>query len=316
MLKWLKPFAIVGLASTLCAANVPEPFVDIGVSIGAVKRDRVTILRKDPAKPPFMVVRGRFPGERPRVRVNSDLFAVSYLLKHIDDQRGRLLDEATQGRRAGFFGWATLWEMLADHDLAPTILKAWRLERETYRAIYVAARILNPVEQRREASQVTRRAYCAAEALPIRGLDTLPWWRDEVEKRRESLREDGWRLRTLRDGRLRTPLAHATFATNDASLTEEGRMELHGVAARLAANPEIAVVLEGHTDARDAYAPWKDNHDLGLARAKAAAAALEAAGVPAERIQVVSKAESEPPDDGGSPRRVEAIVKVCQPNGR
>jgi chemotaxis protein MotB len=118
----------------------------------------------------------------------------------------------------------------------------------------------------------------------------------------------------LREG-LRTRLpAETLFASGSAELTPEGERVLAGLGARLAAAP-YEVQVQGHTDdvpIRGALAArFPTNWELAAARAARVVRALEAAGVPPERLAAVSLGEHRPvvpeqtPEARAENRRIE-----------
>jgi len=81
------------------------------------------------------------------------------------------------------------------------------------------------------------------------------------------------------------------FAYDSADLDEESRRIIEAHARYLAANPDIKVVLEGHTDERGSR---EYNLALGERRAKAVAGMFTVLGVVATRINSVSYGEEKP----------------------
>jgi outer membrane protein OmpA-like peptidoglycan-associated protein len=112
------------------------------------------------------------------------------------------------------------------------------------------------------------------------------------------------------------------FDFDSDALTPEGEASVGKIAEivkRLA--PENELICEGHTDARgtETY-----NFELSLRRARRVAEALEASGIPTERISTQGLGESRPlvaerkPDGGDDPegrarnRRVEVVIAKAQ----
>ncbi|MCA1732567.1 MAG: OmpA family protein, partial [Acidobacteria bacterium] len=81
------------------------------------------------------------------------------------------------------------------------------------------------------------------------------------------------------------------FDTGKAELKSGSRTTIDRLAEQLRLNERITVVVEGHTDSTGSE---EMNHALSHRRATAVKDALVAAGVPAERIQVVGKGETAP----------------------
>jgi chemotaxis protein MotB len=128
----------------------------------------------------------------------------------------------------------------------------------------------------------------------------------------------------LREG-LRTRLpAETLFASGSADLTAEGEQVLAQLAAELKDAP-YEVLVQGHTDdvaIRGALASrFPTNWELAAARAARVVRALEAAGVPPERLAAVSLGQHHPIVPGDSPearaenRRIE-IRLVPLPGAR
>jgi len=81
------------------------------------------------------------------------------------------------------------------------------------------------------------------------------------------------------------------FDFNSSELSEADREALTTHASLLAANPQLAVVLEGHADERGSR---EYNLALGERRAKAIEQVLNLQGVDREQIQVISFGEERP----------------------
>ena len=90
------------------------------------------------------------------------------------------------------------------------------------------------------------------------------------------------------------------FFDNDSSdLTPEGRSTLQGQAAWLRANPQFAVLIEGHADERGTR---EYNVALGARRADTAQRFLIAEGVGADRVRTVSYGKERPVEACAAPR--------------
>lgn len=85
--------------------------------------------------------------------------------------------------------------------------------------------------------------------------------------------------------------AEITFDFDDDSVSREARAVLTETAGRIKAQDQASARVIGHADApgSESY-----NLDLGERRALAAAAVLEAAGLPRDRIRVETRGESDP----------------------
>jgi len=96
----------------------------------------------------------------------------------------------------------------------------------------------------------------------------------------------------------------------DSALPIEGSQAVIDIAAEtLLVNPEVRVRVEGHTDA---VGPTEYNRDLSRRRAEAVQNMLIAAGVSAERLEVVAHGEDQPIADNGTAdsRRINRRVQL------
>lgn len=90
------------------------------------------------------------------------------------------------------------------------------------------------------------------------------------------------------------------FFTDDSSeLTQEGRNTLQGQAAWLRANPQFAVLVEGHADERGTR---EYNVALGARRADTVQRFLIAEGIAANRLRTVSYGKERPVEACAEPR--------------
>ncbi|HEX6016608.1 MAG TPA: type VI secretion system protein TssL, long form, partial [Burkholderiaceae bacterium] len=113
--------------------------------------------------------------------------------------------------------------------------------------------------------------------------------------------------------------ADALFAPGTAELQPQQRERLHGVARALRGLPGRIEVM-GHTDDRPLESlRFPSNWHLSRERARAVAAALVEAGLPAQRVRAEGRAESEPRAPNDSPagrarnRRVEVLLLLPRP---
>lgn len=81
------------------------------------------------------------------------------------------------------------------------------------------------------------------------------------------------------------------FAVDQSTLSPEGRGVLAGQAQWLMANPQYAVILEGHADEQGTR---EYNVALGARRAAAVKDFLTAQGIPAERMRTISYGKERP----------------------
>lgn len=91
--------------------------------------------------------------------------------------------------------------------------------------------------------------------------------------------------------------ATAYFAYDSSVLSEAARAELDRAARALRGASGVSIVVEGHCDERGTV---EYNQALGERRALAARAYLEAAGVDASRMRVISYGKDRPFDTGSS----------------
>ncbi|MFN4058816.1 MAG: peptidoglycan-associated lipoprotein Pal [Roseinatronobacter sp.] len=81
------------------------------------------------------------------------------------------------------------------------------------------------------------------------------------------------------------------FTTDSSSLTSEGRMTLDGQARWLNANPQFAILIEGHADERGTR---EYNVALGATRANTIQQYLVSQGVSPQRLRTVSYGKERP----------------------
>lgn len=89
------------------------------------------------------------------------------------------------------------------------------------------------------------------------------------------------------------------FTDDSSDLTPEGRSTLQGQAAWLRANPQFAVLIEGHADERGTR---EYNVALGERRADTVQRFLIAEGVAANRLRTVSYGKERPVEACAEPR--------------
>ncbi|MFZ5480112.1 MAG: OmpA family protein [Myxococcota bacterium] len=313
---WKTPAGMILLALGLTGFTWMRPdnypIVKAGVWFHQPCRNYVTFRSVQPRNAPAW---GRMLAaytDAPKVvRFGSELLAVGALVKHLDDTQRNVCDAIE--REAFPTGPAkTLGEV--EDPRAQLGIDAYSLATATYKDARDIARQLNDAQRLEDARVLTDRAYCRAEAIGTPGLDTLPWWKDVLARRKDMLAATGIAVETLADGRLALPLQHAYFETGDATLDAAAIAELKRLAPFVTQVPSIRLRVEGHTDPRVVLPdlPWADNVALGQARAEAAAQVLIAAGVPEDRVEVVSRAAEEAPANGENPRRVRLVVRACE----
>jgi peptidoglycan-associated lipoprotein len=81
------------------------------------------------------------------------------------------------------------------------------------------------------------------------------------------------------------------FAVDQSTISDEGRGILTGQAAWLKANPDYAVIIEGHADEQGTR---EYNLALGARRAASAQNFLIAQGIPASRMRTISYGKERP----------------------
>lgn len=110
-------------------------------------------------------------------------------------------------------------------------------------------------------------------------------------------------------------LKNVFFETGSATLQESSMLELNKLLALTKQDPEILLVIVGHTDDVGSEA---DNLKLSKDRADAVVARLVRMGVPRDRLSSIGKGESEPIADNSNAegramnRRTECIIKRKQ----
>ncbi|WP_322755865.1 OmpA family protein [Frankia sp. Cas3] len=109
----------------------------------------------------------------------------------------------------------------------------------------------------------------------------------------------------------------ALFATYDTP-SPQGRAALAGLGIRLAAIPDIAVEIVGHSDNFPVRpgGPFPDNTALSLARAASAATILSQAGVPAAALTISAAGNAVPPHPdapAGDTRNRTVILRITPP---
>ncbi|WP_284177897.1 OmpA family protein [Rhabdaerophilum sp. SD176] len=92
---------------------------------------------------------------------------------------------------------------------------------------------------------------------------------------------DAGALKSALDGQGRAALYGITFEFNKAEIRSESRPQIDQIVAYLKANPQVAIVVAGHTDAKGGF---DYNVDLSRRRAQAVVQALTAAGIGANRL--------------------------------
>ena len=114
--------------------------------------------------------------------------------------------------------------------------------------------------------------------------------------------------------RMSLALSHdVTFSTGSARVTRAGSDTMGKLAELVERHPERRFVVEGHTDSRPiSTARYRNNWELGAARAVAVVESLIEQGIPADRLAVVSYGDTEPlaPNDTPDNQRINRRVEV------
>lgn len=94
-----------------------------------------------------------------------------------------------------------------------------------------------------------------------------------------------------------TPISYRSGSTR---VSKEGREAIKNLAEVLKNNPDIKVLVEGHTDdvPLKEGAPWRDNWELSTARAMRVVRMLIKQGVNPAQVAAVSKGEYDPAVEG------------------
>ncbi len=94
-----------------------------------------------------------------------------------------------------------------------------------------------------------------------------------------------------------TPL---TYRSGSTRVSKEGREAIKNLAEVLKNNPDIKILVEGHTDdvPMKEGAPWRDNWELSTARAMRVVRMLIKQGVNPAQVAAVSKGEYDPAMEG------------------
>lgn len=92
---------------------------------------------------------------------------------------------------------------------------------------------------------------------------------------------DAGALKSALDGQGRAALYGITFEFNKAEIRAESRPQIDQIVAYLKANPQVSIVVAGHTDAKGGF---DYNVDLSRRRAQAVVQALTASGIGANRL--------------------------------
>lgn len=92
---------------------------------------------------------------------------------------------------------------------------------------------------------------------------------------------DAGALKLALDGQGRAALYGITFEFNKAEIRPESRPQIDQIISYLKANPQVGIVVTGHTDAKGAF---DYNVDLSRRRAQAVVQALTGGGIAANRL--------------------------------
>lgn len=142
--------------------------------------------------------------------------------------------------------------------------------------------------------------------------------RDEIKEAFASVEKSGLPVEA-RNGRLYIRTSRPIkYKSGSSRLTKEDKAMLDDMANTLKAVPTLEVLVEGHTDNAKmiADAAYRDNWDLGYARARKVVEYLLKQEVPSAQVSIVSRGEHVPAMDGDQSskdvrdanRRIEFVV--------
>jgi chemotaxis protein MotB len=140
--------------------------------------------------------------------------------------------------------------------------------------------------------------------------------KDEINGMFSAYTESGLTMEE-RDGRLYLVTDEAmTFRSSSSRLNKAQRDAIDALAEKLAANPSIKILVEGHTDDRKFVADaGMDNWDLSYRRAKAVATRLIRKGASPDQITIAGHGETMPVGDNETTEgRSENRRTVVAPN--
>ena len=142
--------------------------------------------------------------------------------------------------------------------------------------------------------------------------------RDEIKEAFASVKRSGLPIEA-RNGRLYIRTSRPIkYKSGSSRLSKEDKAMLEDMANTLKAVPSLEVLVEGHTDNAQmvANAAWKDNWDLGFARARKVVEHLLKQEVSSSQVSIVSRGEHVPAMQGDQSskevreanRRIEFVV--------
>ncbi|MEN0004179.1 MAG: OmpA family protein [Bacteroidota bacterium] len=111
--------------------------------------------------------------------------------------------------------------------------------------------------------------------------------------------------------------APVNYRSGSTYVDSDERKAIDALAEKLKANPALKVLIEGHTDDQGLIegASFKDNWELGYARAMSVVRRLLRAGVNADQVSAVTQGDSAPVGDNDtSEGRAENRRTVVKPN--
>lgn len=106
-----------------------------------------------------------------------------------------------------------------------------------------------------------------------------------------------------RDGNLFIVTSNpVTYRSGSAMLNKDQRDAVDALAEKLKANPSVKVLVTGHTDTDKLKegAPWADNWDLSISRAKNVVKRLIRQGVNPDQLSIAGDGENDPISDNDS----------------
>jgi chemotaxis protein MotB len=109
--------------------------------------------------------------------------------------------------------------------------------------------------------------------------------------------KSGLTVQTRDDRMYLTGAQPILFKSGSVRLSKEGREFIATLAETLKANPELIMMVEGHTDSRSiSSARYADNWDLSVIRATSVVRELVKNGVPANQLTAAGRGETAPAD--------------------
>lgn len=134
--------------------------------------------------------------------------------------------------------------------------------------------------------------------------------RDKVRTALRYYEKSGLTVQERDDRMYLTNAQPILFRSGSVRLSKEGRDFLKSMAETLKANPELIMMVEGHTDKRTiSTSRFADNWDLSVIRATAVVRELQKHGVDPKQLTAAGRGESAPTgDELNQNRRTEFVI--------